>query len=723
MNELTPPLSPPDYASVIAAELQLTPRIVAAIIELLDEGATVPFIARYRKEATGGAEDFQISQTLERLQFHRDLFDRKTAILQSIAEQGKLTPELRRAVEATETKTELEDLYLPYRPKRRTRATIAREKGLGPLADRMWDQRDRSGTVGEIAASFVNAEKGVRDVAQALQLARDIVAERIVETAPWRAEIRRLTWNKGRVFAQAAKGKRDEKSKFSDYYDYSEPVSRIPSHRVLAILRGESEGFLSHRILPDPEEAKPLLQRQVLARDRSIWDDEIKEATQDAYDRLLSAQIATDVRAELKVSADREAIEVFATNLRELLMASPFGTRPVMAIDPGFRTGCKVVILGETGRLLEHGVVYPTEPRTDVKGTEAAFDRWFGAHPEIAAVAVGNGTGGRETFSMLRTYLKSRNSTAQAVMVNESGASIYSASETARAELPDHDVTVRGAVSIGRRLQDPLGELVKIDPKSIGVGQYQHDVDQKLLRAKLDDVVVSCVNRVGVDANTASAPLLRYVSGLGAKLAGAIVAHRDEHGPFPSRQSLKKVAGLGAKTFEQAAGFLRIQGKNPLDNSAVHPESYALVKAMAAGLGRSVSELIGDKDTVSTIDLQKFVSDTIGLYTLEDITAELVKPGRDPREEFAATDFREDVHEMADLREGMVLNGTVTNVTHFGAFVDIGVHQDGLVHVSQIANRFVQNPSDELHVGQSVRARVLEFDLGRRRISLTLKDV
>lgn len=721
-NDSLPELPPPDHPAVIGRELGLTGHTVTAIIGLLDEGCTVPFIARYRKEATGGAEDAEISKTLERITFHREFFERKKVILGSIAGQGKLTLELRDAIEKAETRTGLEDLYLPFRPKRRTRATMAKERGLGPLAERMWAQQERFGTVEEFARAFIDPEKEVETVEDALQGARDIVAERIVETAQWRAAIRDLTWRKGRVFSRAAKGKAEENSKFTDYYDYSEPASRIPSHRLFAIFRGETEGFLIHSISPDPEEAKSTLRGRVLERERSIWEAQIQMSCDDAYDRLLSGQVATDIRAELKSIANREAIEVFATNLRELLMAPPFGPRSVLAIDPGFRTGCKVAILSETGRLLDHGVIYPTEPRKDIRGTQSSLDRWFDRHPDIAAVAVGNGTGGRETFTVVQNYLKSRGRELPAVFVNESGASVYSASELARSELPDHDVTVRGSVSIGRRLQDPLGELVKIDPKSIGVGQYQHDVDQKLLKEKLDDVVVSCVNRVGVDVNLASPSLLRHVSGIKPKLAEAIVSHRDEHGSFESRNAIKKVAGLGAKTFEQAAGFLRLRGKNPLDNSAVHPESYEVVKRIARDLGRSVAELIGDEDAVASVDLRRYVTEAVGLYTLKDIASELVKPGRDPRDAFETVAFREDVQEMEDLREGMVLSGTVTNVTHFGAFVDVGVHQDGLVHVSQIADRFVQNPSDEVHVGKTVRVKVLEVDLDRRRISLSMKS-
>jgi len=555
-----------------------------------------------------------------------------------------------------------------------------------------------------------------------VQRARDIVAERIVETPQWRAAIRDLTWKEGMLRAKVARGKKDTASKFSDYYDHQELVGRIASHRMLAILRGEKEGFLSVRIAPEAERARDALAGQVLGSRRSPWDDQVRQAAEDGYDRLLSTHIETEIRAELKRRADTEAIDVFATNLQDLLMAAPFGARPVMAIDPGFRTGCKVVVLSATGQLLDHGVVYPTEPRRDVEGTERALDAWFRKYADLAAVVVGNGTGGRETFAVLRKYLKDRQHKAAVVMVSESGASIYSASEIARAELPNQDVTVRGAVSIGRRVQDPLAELVKLDPKSIGVGQYQHDVDPKHLKQRLDDVVVRCVNRVGVDVNTASPAILNYVSGLGPKLAQAIATFRDKSGPFASRAQLKKVPGLGEKSFEQAAGFLRVKGANPLDDSAVHPERYSLVKAIARDLKRDARDLIGDSQAVAMIDRRRYLSESVGEYTLDDIIAELKKPGRDPRDDFEAIEFRDDVNEMEDLADGMILTGVVTNVTNFGAFVDVGVHQDGLVHISQIADRYVQNPADELKVGQKVRVRVMQVDLGRRRIALSIKE-
>jgi len=712
----------PDYAQLVAADTSLSAARAAAIIDLLDAGCTLPFIARYRKEATGGAEDVVIQQVMERLESHRALHLRREAILESIAGQGKLTDELRAQVERAETKTLLEDLYLPYKPKRRTRATIAREKGLDPLADLMWSRAETSGAVRDFAQAFIGGDAGVASVDEALQGARDIVAERIVETPPWRSAIRDITWKEGLLHSRAARGKKDTPSKFSDYYDHHEPVRRVASHRVLAILRGEKEGLLSVRIAPEADRARRLLVGRVLGSRQSIWDEQIRQAAEDGYDRLLSAQIETEIRGELKRRADDEAIDVFATNLQDLLMAAPFGARPILAIDPGFRTGCKVVVLSATGQLLDHGVVHPTEPRCDVRGTERAFDAWFGQYPDLAAVVVGNGTGGRETFAVVRAYLRERGQAAAAVMVSESGASIYSASDVARAELPDHDVTVRGAVSIGRRVQDPLAELVKIDPKSIGVGQYQHDVDQKLLKQRLDDVVARCVNRVGVDVNTASPSILNYVSGLGPTLARAIAAFRDGHGTFASRAQLKEVPGLGDKTFEQAAGFLRVKGDNPLDDSAVHPERYALVNTIARDLGCDVRSLIGDRETVAAIDRRRYLSESVGEYTLDDIIAELEKPGRDPRDDFEAVEFRDDVNDIEDLVAGMILTGLVTNVTNFGAFVDVGVHQDGLVHVSQIANRYVKNPADELKVGQQVRVKVMDIDLGRKRIGLSIKD-
>lgn len=706
-----------------ATDLGLPESPVAAVARLLDEGSTVPFIARYRKEATGGADDEVVAQVAERLAFHRELDERRASILATIEEQGALDDELRRRIEVATTRPELEDLYLPFRPRRRTRATVARERGLEPLADRMWAQEDRSGRVEEIARSFVDPDRGVASVEDALQGARDVVAERVTEIAELRELVRRRTRDQGRVHSKAARGKKDEASKFRDYQDHVEPVSRIPSHRILAIFRGENEGMLSVRVRPDAERLKRELRVAVLDGRDSIWRSQVEQAVDDAYDRLLAGQIETEIRAELKERADTEAIAVFASNLRDLLMAPPFGARAVMAIDPGLRTGCKVVVLGPTGSLIDEGVVFPTAPRRDVEGTRRALDRWLERFGEIAAIAVGNGTGGRETFAVVQEYLRERESRIPVVLVNEAGASIYSASSLAREEMPDRDVTVRGAASIGRRLQDPLAELVKIDPRSIGVGQYQHDVDARRLASSLDDVVVQCVHQVGVDVNTASAALLRHVSGLNSRLATAIVAHREEAGRIASREELKKVRGLGARTFELAAGFLRVRGGSPLDDSAVHPERYDLVRRMAADLGRDVADLVGDASAVAALRPERYLGEEVGRFTLEDILAELEKPGRDPRDSFEAVQFREDVHSIEDLREDMVLSGVVTNVTHFGAFVDVGVHQDGLVHVSEIADRFVRDPSEELRVGQPVRVRVLGVDLARGRIALSIKAV
>lgn len=713
-------LPEPDHAATISAETSVAKKSVTAVMALLDEGSTVPFIARYRKEVTGGLDEVEITAVKDRLTFHRELFDRKKTVLGTIASQGKLTDELREAILATETRTALEDLYAPYRPKRRTRATIAKEKGLEPLADRIWAQDDTTGDPLEIAKTFVDAEKGVETVDDALAGARDILAERIAETAEWRAEIRELTRKEGKLRCKAARGKADETSKFQDYYDHAEPVSAIPSHRVLAIRRGEKEGFLSFAISMDEERARSLLTTHVVTERASIWTEALIAAAHDAYDRLLSVQVETDLRTDLKGAADETAVEVFAENLKELLLAAPFGPRGTIGIDPGFRTGCKVAVLDGTGRLVEHGVVYPTEPRKDVAGTEKALGGWISKH-DVAAIAIGNGTGGRETFQVVRSYLAENHPQVVAILVNESGASVYSASPVAREELPDVDLTVRGAVSIGRRLQDPLAELVKIDPKSIGVGQYQHDVDQKRLREKLDDVVVSCVNKVGVDANTASASLLSYVAGLGPSLAKALVKHRDSNGPFDSRDGLTSVPRLGAKTFEQCAGFLRIKGSNPLDDSAVHPERYGLVERIASDLGVEVQALVGASDRLKAIEVDRYVGDDVGRYTLDDIVSELEKPGRDPRADFEAPEYRDDVNSIGDLTEGMDLSGVVTNVTHFGAFVDIGVHQDGLVHVSELAHRFVKDASEVVRVGQKVQVRVTSIDRDRNRIGLSMK--
>ncbi len=711
-----------DLALRAATTLSLPERGASAAATLLDEGCTVPFVARYRKEATGGLDDGQITALRDELTRLKELEERRAAILGSVADQGKLTPDLEKRILDAATRTALEDLYLPYRPKRRTRASIARERGLEPLADRMWAQLETSGDPIAVAAEFVDPEKEVPDAEAALQGARDIVAERVSELPELREAARTLVAEHGTLSSKAARGKEKERSKFEDYYDFEQAVRGLPSHRVLAIRRGEKEGILSFRVAADRDRAVAGMTRSVLSQRGSIWDQEVRQALADGWDRLLSLQIETEIRLDMKQRAEEEAIDVFASNLRDLLLAAPFGGRPVLALDPGLRTGCKTVVLDATGKLLDEGVVWPTKPREDVAGTRAALDRWHAAHG-FEAVAVGNGTGGRETFAVVREWAAEKVPGVPVVLVNESGASVYSASELAREEFPDHDVTVRGAVSIGRRLQDPLAELVKIDPKSIGVGQYQHDVDQKRLRDRLDDVVTGCVNSVGVDVNTASASLLSYVSGLGPSLARAVVERREQEGPYGSRKDLLGVPRLGARTFEQAAGFLRVRGGHPLDDSAVHPERYGLVESIASDLGTDVRSLIGDKKTLESVDSSRYFCENVGKYTLDDILAELARPGRDPRDDFSAVAFRDDVNDIADLSEGLDLAGVVTNVTHFGAFVDIGVHQDGLVHVSEIAHRFVRDPADELRVGQEVRVRVKSVDRERQRIGLSIKDL
>ncbi len=713
-----------DLAGVVAAEADLPIAGVRAALALLDDACTVPFIARYRKEATGGLDEVAIETICDRSRHHRELLDRKRTVLSTIAEQGALTAELRDAIVTCTTRTALEDLYAPFKPRRRTRGSIAIERGLEPLADRMWRVREAGSDDPvdplEVAAAYVDPARDVPTAEDALAGARDIVAERIANTAALRAAVRDLTWESGHLRCAAARGKKDQTSKFQDYYDFTQPVRDVPPHRVLAIRRGEKEGFLTYRIRPDENRARELVRSRVITNRGSAWRDTLRTACDDAYDRLLSVQVETDVRTAIRETAEASAIDVFASNLRELLLSPPFGARPVIGVDPGFRTGCKLAVLDATGKLVAHGVVHPVEPRSDVHGTTRALVRWIDAH-DVAAVAVGNGTAGRETFAIVRRALAEVRPDVGVVLVNESGASVYSASAIAREELPDVDLTVRGAVSIGRRLQDPLAELVKIDPRSIGVGQYQHDVDPKSLRERLGSVVSSSVNHVGVDVNTASASLLRHVSGLGPSVAGAIVSHRDAHGAFASRSALMKVPRLGDKTFEQAAGFLRVRGENPLDASAVHPERYALVERIAADLGTPVAELVGNAGLAARIDVGRYVDDAVGRYTLDDIVAELERPGRDPRHDFDPVAFRDDVTCLEDLAEGMDLAGVVTNVTHFGAFVDVGVHQDGLVHVSEIAHRFVRDPSDELRVGQRVDVRVIGVDRARDRIALSIK--
>jgi len=693
---------------------------VAATVSLLDDGATVPFIARYRKENTASLDEVAITSIRDRLSQIRELRARRTAILESLEKRGLLIDELRQAVLAAQTMAELEDIYLPYRPKRRTRATIAKEKGLEPLALHLWGQQEFDVKLAaiEYVDSNTGMVNGVADVTEALSGARDIIAEWVSEDTAARREIRRLFWSQGTFSSSVVSGKRGDAGKFRDYFNWEEPVLKVPSHRVLAMLRGEKESILSIRISPPTVQAVAVLQEIFITGDTEA-SHEVRQAVQDRYKPLLEASMETEVRKEVRLRAEDAAIAVFADNLRELLLAPALGQKNVLALDPGFRSGCKLVCLDRQGRLLHNDTVYPhMGDRAEQEAGNKIVDlcRLY----DVEAIAVGNGTAGRETESFLRTL--ELDSNINIVMVNESGASVYSASEVARSEFPDHDLTVRGAVSIGRRLMDPLAELVKIDPKAIGVGQYQHDVDQKALKERLDDVVGSCVNNVGVELNTASGELLSYVSGLGPKLANAIVDYRNENGPFATRESLKKVPRLGPKVFEQAAGFLRIrEGDNPLDASAVHPESYKVVRAIAKDLGQPLDQVVGNASIATQIAPNSYVTDKVGLPTLTDIIEELARPGRDPRQKYEAFSFAEGINKIEDLTVGMKLPGIITNVTAFGAFVDLGVHQDGLIHISQLANKYVSNPADEVKVQQQVWVTVLEVDLERKRIGLSMK--
>ena len=700
----------------IAGELKLQPRQILATAKLFAEGATVPFIARYRKEVTGSLDEVAITGIRERLVGLAELDQRRDSILKSLAERNLLSDELKQAVTQADSVTQLEDIYLPFRPKRRTRAMIAKEQGLEPLADGLFQQQAAFDPSAE-AAKYVSPEKGVTDAAAALAGARDIIAERVSDDAGARAKLRALYWQEAVVKSKVMSDKQEAGAKFKDYFDWSEPVGKIPSHRLLAIRRGEAEGFLMMRIAVEENSALAQLE-PLFVTGRNAAADQVRLAVQDSYKRLLGSAIEVELRMETKKRADAEAIRVFADNLRELLLVSPLGNKNVLAIDPGFRTGCKVVCLDRQGKLLHNDVIYPTASSTAEIREAAEAVLSLVKKYQIEAIAIGNGTAGRET----ETFVKLLKLTIPIVMVNESGASIYSASEAAREEFPNHDLTVRGAVSIGRRLMDPLAELVKLDPKSIGVGQYQHDVDQAALKHSLDDVVVSCVNGVGVELNTASKQLLAYVSGLGPALAANIVNYRNENGPFKSRAELKKVPRLGEKAFEQAAGFLRIHtGEQVLDASAVHPERYELVDRMAKDLNCSVNDLMRDAGLRQKIQLPKYVTDTVGLPTLTDILGELAKPGRDPRQKFEVFSFQAGVEKMEDLKPGMKLPGIVTNVTAFGAFVDIGVHQDGLVHVSQLSDRFVKDPAEVVKVSQRVTVTVTEVDLPRKRIALSMK--
>ncbi|GAB3998427.1 Tex family protein [Spirosoma daeguense] len=704
----------------IATWLNLNLKSVSATLELLNGGATVPFIARYRKEATassGGSplDELQIGQIRDTYQKLIELDKRREAILKNIDEQGKLTPDLRRKIEAVDSLTDLEDLYLPYRQKRKTRASIAIERGLEPLANVIQLQRERD--IERVAQRYVS--DAVPDIINALQGARDILAERISEDADARQRMRNLFDREAIIRSVVKKGKETEGTKFSDYFDFAEPLRRVPSHRLLALRRGEAEGFLSVSIGPDEEAALERLERQFVA-DRSATPDcrdQMTLAIRDSYKRLLKPSIETEFSNSSKGKADLEAIQIFAANLRQLLLSPPLGQQRVLAIDPGYRTGCKTVCLDAQGNLLADTVLYLSHSEAQRQQAIQVVQKLVAQH-KIDAIAIGNGTAGRETEEFVQQLQLNK----PVFMVSEQGASIYSASDVAREEFPNHDVTVRGAVSIGRRLMDPLAELVKIDPKSIGVGQYQHDVNQAELKNSLDTVVESCVNQVGVSLNTASAHLLRYVSGLGPQLASNIVTYRAENGAFTSRNQLKKVPRLGPKVFEQCAAFLRIdEAANPLDNSAVHPERYGLVERIATDLKSTVADLIRRPELREQIRPERYITDTVGLPTLRDIMAELARPGRDPREQLSVFEYDSRVRTVEDLHEGMILPGVVTNITAFGAFVDIGVKQDGLVHVSQMANRFVSDPKTVVSVYQKVKVKVLEVDKARKRIALSMK--
>ncbi len=699
----------------LSQSLSIPLRSLVAVIELLDGGATVPFIARYRKEATGNLDEVQIQAILEKLEYQRELEERRQTVLKTIREQGKLTPELKARIAAALDKNELEDLYLPFKPKRRTKASIAREKGLEPLARYLWDQQGNGMPLGEYAATFLP------DPDEALEGARHIVAEWISETAEFRKALRAMMLADGVVMSRKIEGAADPEGKYQMYADFAEPAARIPSHRMLAIRRGAKEGVLHFEIELPPEKPLVYLKNKVI-REPGAWTPHLEQAVEDCWQRLLNPSIQTEVRLELKERSDEEAIRVFRENLENLLLAPPAGSLRVLAVDPGIRTGCKLAVVDSTGKFLEEAVIYPLEPRNDLAGSLQTLCSLIQKH-EVQAIAIGNGTGSREVAGLVRDFLRqSGQRRVFSVVVSEAGASVYSASEVARQEFPQLDVTVRGAISIARRLQDPLAELVKIDPKSIGVGQYQHDVDQKKLKQGLERTVESCVNRVGVDLNTASFSLLKYVAGIQERTARRIVEYRNEHGAFRSRVQLLAVPGLGPKTFEQAAGFLRIRGgDDPLDATAVHPESYPVVAKIAAALGVTVAGLIAQPEVVTRVRIEEIPGLEVGEYTLRDILEELKKPGRDPRDRFVAPQWRDDVKELRDLQPGMILEGAVTNVTNFGAFVDIGVHHDGLIHVSELSSRYVKDPQQVVKAGQIVRVKVLAVDAKARRVALSLK--
>lgn len=707
-----------DYSKLIAATLQISLQSVKNTLALLNEGSTIPFIARYRKESTGSLDEVEIADIQREGKRLEELDKRKEAILKSIEEQGKLTEELRLKINNTLQLNDLEDLYLPFKRKKKTKASVARENGLEPLALSIYSQEN--GIIPqEIAQSYLN--ENIPDIHAALQGARDIIAEIVSEDINSRNLLRKIYSETAVVQAKVAKGKEEEGIKYKDYYEFSEPLSKCPSHRILAIRRAEEEGILRVMIVPTDEEMAVYELEKVHVKKNNPAANEVKIAIKDSYERLLSPSIETEFRQLSKEKADAAAIDVFSDNLRQLLLSAPLGQKVVLGIDPGFRTGCKIVVLNASGELLENTTIYPHPPQNDIIGATKTITHLIQKH-QIEAIAIGNGTAGRESVDFCRTIPQSH--PVSIFSVNEAGASIYSASEAARDEFPDQDLTVRGAISIGRRLMDPLAELVKIDPKSIGVGQYQHDVNQPKLKESLDSVVASCVNSVGVNLNTASKHLLSYISGLGPSLAQNIVKYRTENGPFKARKELKKVPRMGEKAFEQSAGFLRIRnGEHPLDNTAVHPESYPIVEKMAKDLGCSVDELINQSNIRKQIKVNQYVTEKVGIPTLNDIIKELNKPGLDPRGEAKAFSFAEGIHSINDLKTDMVLQGIVNNITNFGAFVDIGIKESGLVHVSQMANRFIKNPAEVVKLNQEVTVRIIEIDYARKRVQLSMKDV
>ncbi len=711
------PMSDTMFADIIAEEISAGPQQVRAALALFAEGSTTPFIARYRKEATGNLDENALTDIRDRHKQLADLEKRRTAICKSVEEQGKMTADLRTSIGEARTMAELEDLYLPFRPRRKTKGSIARDKGLEPLAEFIFQQT--AGSVKDKALHFVSQEKGVADTDEAIQGAKDIISEWINEDAEHRKVLRILFGRKAFFHCKVKKGKEEEGIKYKDYFDWAENVNKTPSHRILAARRGEAEGILTLRIEPGEEEALGLLGKLVI-RNTNESAAMVRQAMEDSYRRLIRPSLEREYRQETKKRADETATDVFAKNLKDILLAPPLGQKRTLAIDPGFRTGCKIVCLSPSGDLLENTTIYPLPPRGKVTETEQTLKKLVKKH-NIEYIVIGNGTGGREALSIIRKM--DLPGTPPVVTVNESGASVYSASKLAQKEFPHQDVTVRGAVSIGRRLMDPLSELVKIDPKSIGVGQYQHDVDQKLLKQTLEDVVVHAVNMVGVEVNTASPELLRYVAGLSPRLAESITSYRRENGPFSGRNDLLKVPGMGAKSFEQCAGFLRIKGGgNPLDASGVHPESYHIVSAMTEDLEIPVHNMMGNTEILESIDPEKYITSSAGIPTIRDILSELKKPGRDPREHFEAFSYTQGVNTMEDLYHGLVAMGTVTNITAFGAFIDIGVHQDGLVHISQMADHFVSSPHEEVYVGQGVTVTVLDVDVRRNRIQLSMKQ-